>query len=91
MLGRGDCSRWRAIWLPDGRKLQIVIPIRRETITMGVFCWKAPRPETCPDEVMNFLTRLTDHAAIAIANAQLYEEVQRSQPGQEPFRFFRRA
>lgn len=58
-----------------GTVLQIVIPIRRETTTMGVMVMESTLAEGCPDELINFLVRLSDHAAIAIANARLYEEV----------------
>jgi signal transduction histidine kinase len=54
---------------------QIVVPIRRETTTIGVMLLESSLAEDCPDETLTFLTRLSDHAAIAIANAQLYEEV----------------
>jgi signal transduction histidine kinase len=54
---------------------QIVVPIRRETTTIGVLLLESAQSEDCPDEMLSFLTRLSDHAAIAIANAQLYEEV----------------
>lgn len=56
-------------------RLQIVIPIRRETTTMGVMVLESTRSEDLPEDMLNFLMRLSDHAAIAIANAGLYEEV----------------
>jgi signal transduction histidine kinase len=55
--------------------LQIVIPIRRETYTIGLLLLESTEAENYSDELINFLTRLSDHAAIAIANAQLYDEV----------------
>ncbi|MBN1148600.1 MAG: GAF domain-containing protein [Anaerolineales bacterium] len=61
--------------LLTGGSLQIVIPIRRETTTIGILLLESTQAEDCPDELISFLTRLSDHAAIAIANAQLYEEV----------------
>jgi signal transduction histidine kinase len=60
--------------LPNARQ-QIVVPIRRETTTIGVLLLESTRGDECTDETLSFLTRLSDHAAIAIANAQLYEEV----------------
>jgi len=54
---------------------QIVVPIRRETTTIGVMLLESTQAEECSDGILTFLTRLSDHAAIAIANAQLYEEV----------------
>ena len=55
--------------------LQIVIPIRRETYTIGLLLLESTQAEYFSDELISFLTRLSDHAAIAIANAQLYDEV----------------
>jgi signal transduction histidine kinase len=60
--------------LPDSR-MQIVIPIRRETETIGLLLVESTRTDSCSDDLINFLMRLSDHAAIAISNAQLYEEV----------------
>lgn len=55
---------------------QVVIPIRRETTTIGVLLLESNVSELCPEETMNFLARLSDHASIAIFNAQLYAAVQ---------------
>jgi signal transduction histidine kinase len=41
--------------------------------------------ETQPGETLTFLTRLSDHAAIAIANAQLYQEVQAANDAKSEF------
>ncbi|MFO3796591.1 MAG: GAF domain-containing protein, partial [Anaerolineales bacterium] len=53
---------------------QIIVPIRREEKVIGILileCLGESREES-----LLFLSRLADHAAIAIANAQLYAEVQ---------------
>lgn len=60
--------------LPTAEK-QVVIPIRRETQTIGVLLLESAGAEPISEELINFLTRLSDHAAIAIANARLFEEV----------------
>lgn len=61
---------------------QIVIPIRRETTAIGLLHLES----TSDSQVdMAFLTRLTDHAAIAISNAQLYGEVQRANLAKSDF------
>ena len=54
---------------------QMIIPIRRETTVIGLL-----HLESISDSQVDigFLTRLTDHAAIAISNAQLFGEVQRA-------------
>ncbi len=61
---------------------QMVIPIRRETAVIGLLHLES----TSDSQVdMTFLTRLTDHAAIAISNAQLYGEVQRANIAKSDF------
>ncbi|MCE9646597.1 MAG: GAF domain-containing protein [Chloroflexi bacterium] len=61
---------------------QMVIPIRRETAVIGLL-----HLESMSDSQVDvdFLTRLTDHAAIAISNAQLYAEVQRANLAKSDF------
>lgn len=61
--------------LQDARN-QVVIPIRRETTTTGLILLETAQVEPYSEEKMNFLLRLSDHASIAIANAQLYAAVQ---------------
>ncbi|MEE8389524.1 MAG: hybrid sensor histidine kinase/response regulator [Anaerolineae bacterium] len=51
---------------------QIVVPIRREAEVIGLLLLESVAPEGFVPETLAFLTRLSDHAAIAIANAQLY-------------------
>lgn len=55
---------------------QIVVPIRRENEVIGILLLESTVAEKYPEDVIAFLTRLSDHAAIAIANAQLYAEVE---------------
>ncbi|MBN2145820.1 MAG: GAF domain-containing protein [Anaerolineales bacterium] len=59
-----------------GGKSQVVIPIRRETEVIGILLLESRTADTCPEDVIAFLSRLSDHAAIAISNAQLYTAVQ---------------
>lgn len=61
---------------------QMVIPIRRETVVIGLL-----HLESTSDSLVDidFLTRLTDHAAIAISNAQLFGEVQRANLAKSDF------
>lgn len=60
--------------LPDAFR-QVIVPIRRETAVIAVLLLEFRSGEPVPDNLTNFLDRLSDHAAIAIANARLYEEV----------------
>jgi signal transduction histidine kinase len=55
---------------------RVVVPIRRETNTIGLLMLEFNRPELISDNELNFLLRLSDQASIAIANAQLYDAVQ---------------
>lgn len=63
-------------------RVQMVIPIRRETKVIGLLYLES-RNDLQVD--IDFLTRLTDHAAIAISNAQLYSEVQRANLAKSEF------
>ena len=61
---------------------QVVIPIRREASVIGLLILESAAGAQ-PD--LPFLTRLSDHAAIAISNAQLYAEVQRANIAKSEF------
>ena len=61
---------------------QMVIPIRRETTVIGLLYLESSSGSQVD---IDFLTRLTDHAAIAISNAQLYSEVQRANLAKSDF------
>ena len=55
---------------------QAIIPIWREGKTIGILLLESVSSDTFSPETMAFLSRLGDHAAIAISNAQLYAAVQ---------------
>jgi len=55
---------------------QVVIPIRRKDDVIGVLILETILGDAWPDDTQAFLSRLIDHAAIAIANAQLFSQVQ---------------
>ncbi len=59
--------------LLPGTRTQIAVPLRRETKVVGLILLESVE-KTEVD--IDFLSRLSDHAAIAIANAQLYAEVE---------------
>jgi signal transduction histidine kinase len=72
------------IYLLPGACQQIVVPIRRETTTIGLIILesvqgmrlkKSKKDGAHAEDLVGFLTRLSDHAAIAITNAKLYEEI----------------
>jgi len=62
-----------------------VVPIRREATVIGLIVMENRQVGPQPVETLSFLTRLSDHAAIAIANAQLYQEVQAANEARSEF------
>jgi signal transduction histidine kinase len=71
--------------LLDEAQSQIAIPIRRETEVIGLLFLESTGRAHFSDENMRFLTRLSDHAAIAISNAQFYAEVQEANIAKSDF------
>lgn len=65
-----------------GADHQVVIPIRRESDVIGLLILESTRSS---QEDLAFLARLSDHAAIAISNSQLYGEVQRANAAKSDF------
>jgi signal transduction histidine kinase len=61
---------------------QVVIPIRREATVIGLLALEGGRSS---QEDLAFLSRLSDHAAIAISNAELYDQVQRANLAKSEF------
>ncbi len=61
--------------LPDS-KTKILIPIRRLSEVIAVIILESNQKDAFGQEVVTFLTRLSDHAAIAISNALLYADLQ---------------
>ncbi|NSW51556.1 MAG: GAF domain-containing protein [Anaerolineae bacterium] len=62
--------------LLSSAKRQTVIPITREQAVIGVLVLEQYNEHPVADEIMGFLNRLSDHASIAIYNAELYSQVQ---------------
>jgi signal transduction histidine kinase len=61
--------------LPEAQS-QILIPFKRESNVIGIIFLESISTTGFADDIVAFLSRLSDHAAIAISNAQLYGEVQ---------------
>lgn len=72
------------IFLKNGRS-QMVLPIRRESKTIAILLMESTRPDAFVDDTASFVSRLADHAAIAISNAQLYTEVQQANIAKSEF------
>jgi len=64
---------------------QVILPIRRETQPIGLILLESNKLDTVPDETLSFLQRLSDHASIAISNAQLYAAVQSANVAKSEF------
>ncbi len=70
--------------LPSGQS-QLVISVRREDQTIGIILLESTVLENFDKETTSFLTRLSDHAAIAIANAQLFTAVEAANAAKSDF------
>jgi signal transduction histidine kinase/transcriptional regulator with GAF, ATPase, and Fis domain len=64
---------------------QAVVPIRRETETIGLIFLESYSPTTLDDDALAFLVRLSDHAAVSIFNAQLYTAVRNANLAKSEF------
>lgn len=71
--------------LLEGGQSQFVVPIRRETQVIGLVMLESHQTSLGDDELQMFLARLSDHAAIAISNAQLYAAVQQANQAKSDF------
>ncbi|MCD4671103.1 MAG: GAF domain-containing protein [Anaerolineaceae bacterium] len=71
--------------LLSGARNQVIIPIRREDSTLGVLMLESAANHAYSAELVEFLSRLIDHAAIAISNASLYAEVQQANVAKSEF------
>lgn len=71
--------------LLETARSQALIPIRRETGTIGLIVLESDREVACEEDTMNFLVRLSDHASIAISNAQLYAAMQQANLAKSDF------
>lgn len=54
----------------------LILPIKREREVVGLMQLESAAPEAFNAEQVEFVTRLVDHASVAITNARLYAEVQ---------------
>jgi K+-sensing histidine kinase KdpD len=66
-------------------KSQVIFPIKRELSIIGMLLLEKISSGSISDEAMMFLQRLTDLAAIAISNAQLYSAVRKANLAKSEF------
>ena len=69
-LGTDEAST-RLVNILKNARTQAVIPIRREQEVIGIVLLESLESETYPAETQAFLSRLSDHAAIAIARDEV--------------------
>lgn len=69
----------------SGARTQLVVPIRREAQVIGLFLLESLSADALQTEAQDFLSRLSDHAAIALSNAQLYAQVQNANNAKSQF------
>ncbi|MCD4738830.1 MAG: GAF domain-containing protein [Anaerolineae bacterium] len=69
----------------EGMRSQFSVPMRRENRVIGVVGIESSDADCFSEEKMGFVTRLVDHAAIAIDNARLFRQVQRANDAKTEF------
>ena len=71
--------------LAPNMRAQLTIPIQRENRVIGVIALEAADAATFSTHTVEFMNRLADHAAIAIDNARLFQQVQRANQAKTEF------
>lgn len=64
---------------------QLTVPIRREERVMGVISVESSKSAGFDEDDLTLMTRLADHAAIAIENARLYSDLKRANEAKSEF------
>ena len=68
-----------------GMIAQLTVPIRREDQIIGVIALESSQKGCLNQDTLEFVTRLADHAAIAIENARLFGQVRRANEAKTEF------
>lgn len=71
--------------IAEGMQAQLTVPIKREERVIGVIAMESADVETFSEENVDFIERLADHAAIAIDNARLFQQVQQANAAKTEF------
>jgi signal transduction histidine kinase len=69
----------------SGMVAQLTVPIRREEQIVGAIALESSQEGLLDQEALEFVTRLADHAAIAIENARLFGQVRRANDAKTEF------
>jgi len=68
-----------------GMVAQLTVPIRREDQIVGVIVLESSQQGRLDRDALELVTRLADHAAIAIENARLFEQVRQANEAKTDF------
>ncbi len=69
----------------SGMVSELAVPIRREERVIGVIGLESSKPGQLDQKCLEVVTRLADHAAIAIENARLFRQVRRADEAKTEF------
>lgn len=79
----GTDTRYEAI-TPD-MQAQLTIPIQRDNRVIGVIALETANRSLFSPQAVDFVSRFAEHAAIAIDNARLFQQVQRANEAKTEF------
>jgi len=68
-----------------GMVAQLTVPIRREEQIVGIIALESSQRGRLAQDALELVTRLADHAAIAIENARLFEQVRQANDAKTDF------
>ncbi len=81
-LDRESVTGWDLL---PAAKSRILVPIKWESKVIGIIFLESIERTGFTKDSNEFLSRLSDHAAIALSNAQLYDQVQRANSAKSEF------
>lgn len=84
IINAGEAEE-EVLCLREGARAVLAIPIEREGKITALLVLESTKEGAYRQDSLHFLTRLADHASIAIANAQLYAEVQKANQTKSEF------